>query len=142
MHFKPLIRDAGMESHPKSAFVHRQLSLPAFVCLLVLQLYLLLPVVYYGQLSRAFLPASQGDPRAGLPAIGTQPEKSPQPYHNGNTCPICQSASGFQDYGFFSWSQVPDCASPVRLAAFIDFPPALANGCFWVSGPRAPPVSL
>ena len=131
-----------MENHPKSAFAHTQSSLPAFLCLLVLLPYLLLPVVFYSHLRLAFLPASQGDPRAGLPAIGTDPKKSPQPYHDGNTCPICRAASGFQDNGFFSWSQVPDCASPVRLAACINSPPSLADGYFGVSGPRAPPVSL
>jgi hypothetical protein len=142
IHFKPLTRDAGMESHPKSAFVHRQPSLPALLCLFVLLPYLLLPVVFYGHLSGAFFLASQADTRAGLPAIGTHPEKSPQPYHPGNTCPVCRAASSFDDYGYFSWSQVPDCASPVRLTAFINAPPSRSDGYLWVSGPRAPPVSL
>ena len=141
-HKKCLTFGGISESHPKSAFVHRQPSLPAFLCLFVLLPYLLLPVVFYGHLSLAFFPASQADPRAGLPAIGTLPGKSPQPYHDGTTCPICRAGSGFQDNGFSSWSQVPDGAAPVRLADLINSPPSLASGYFWVSGPRAPPVSL
>ena len=35
-----------MESHPKSASVHRQPSLLALLCLVVFLLYLLLPAVY------------------------------------------------------------------------------------------------
>jgi hypothetical protein len=53
------------------------------LCLFAFLAYLLLPVVFYGHLSVAFLPASQEDPRAGLLAIGTHPVKSPQPYGAG-----------------------------------------------------------
>lgn len=133
-----------MESHPNCDFhfVHRQPSLVSFLCLFVFLPYLLLPTVYYSHLTAAFLPASQEDPRAGPLAIGTHPKKSPGPYQDSNSCPICRAASSFQDYGFFSLPQAMECPTPVWLAAFISPTPGIANPDSWVSGPRAPPVSL
>jgi hypothetical protein len=144
VHFKPLTREVGMENHPKSAFAHRQPALLAFLCLLLLLPYLLLPAVYYGHLTVAFLPASQEDPIAiaGPLAIGTSTEKPPRPYHNSNACPICRAASSLQDFGFFSLPQPPECANQVWITAFNSPTPAIANSDLLVSGPRAPPVSL
>jgi len=130
-----------MESHPRSASVHRQSSLLQLLCLVVFLPYLLLPVVYYSHLTAAFLPAFHGDPRAGPLAIGTHPGKPPGPYQDSNTCPICRVASGFQDYGLFSLPQFTDGATQVRLAALSSPIPSSANSDFLVSGPRAPPVS-
>jgi hypothetical protein len=133
-----------MESQPHRGFhfAHRQPSLLSFLCLVVFLPYLLLPAVYYSHLTAALLPAFHEDPRAGPPAIGTHPEKPPGPYHDSNSCPICRSASSFQDYGFFSLPQAPEGATRVWLAAFITPTPGIANSDFLVSGPRAPPVSL
>ena len=131
-----------MESQPKSASVHRQLSLLYLLCLAVFLPYLLLPAVYFSHLTAAFLPAFQEDPRAGPLAIGTHPEKPPGPYHDSDSCPICRAASSLQDYGFLSLPLFPDCATQVRLAAFIVPTPSLANSYFSFSVPRAPPVLL
>ncbi len=131
-----------MESHPNRACVHRQPSLLPLLCLVVFLPYLLLPAVYYGHLTAAFLPAFQGDPRAGPPAIGPHTEKPPGPYHDSDSCPICRAASSLQDYGFFSFPQLAECATQVRLAAHIGPIPIIANPDFLVSGPRAPPVSM
>ncbi len=134
-----------MESHANRGFrsVHQQPSLLSWLSLLVLLSYLLLPAVYYNHLTEAFpVPACQAQPAAGLLAIRTLPEKSPVPGHDPNNCPICRAASSFQDYGSFPGFQAPDGASPVRLTVFIDPTPSITDSDFWVSGPRAPPVSL
>lgn len=131
-----------MKSHPNWAFVHKQSSLLSLLCLVVLLPYLLLPAIYYGHLTEQFLSASHEDPRAGPLAIGSYPEKLSEPCHDSNSCPICQAASSFQDYGFFSLPQVPASATQVRIAAFISPTFIIANYDFLVSGPRAPPISL
>jgi hypothetical protein len=131
-----------MERHPKNASVYRQPSLLSLLCLVVFLPYLLLPAVYYSHLTAAFLPAFRGDARAGSLAIGTHPEKPPQPYHDSDSCPICWAASSLQDYGFFSSPQAPEGATPVWLASVISPTPIIANSDFLVSGPRAPPVFL
>ncbi len=131
-----------MESHPNRTFVHRQSSLLSLLCFVVFLPYLLQPSVYYSHLTAAFLPAFQGDPRAGPLAIGTHPEKPPGPYHDSNSCPICRAFSSFQDYGFFTLPQLTDCATQVRLAVLISPTPIIANSDFLDSGPRAPPISL
>ncbi len=131
-----------MESHPKSAFIHMQSPLQALLCPFVLLPYLLLPAVYYGQLTVAFLPAYQEDLRAGSLAIGTYHEKTPKPFHDSKTCPICQAASCFQSYGFFSVLQIPECASSVRLSVCINSTFSITSCAFLVLGPRAPPDSL
>ncbi len=131
-----------MESHPKSAAVHRQPSLLPLLCLIVFLPYLLLPAVYYGHLTAAFLPPFQEDPRAGPLAIGTHPEKPPEPYHDSGSCPVCRAASSFHDYGCFPWTQAQEGPTPVWLVAVISPAPIIANPDFLVSGPRAPPVFL
>jgi hypothetical protein len=129
-----------MESHPKSPSFCGQPSLLSLLCLAVFLSYLLLPAIYYRQLIAACLPVFQEDPGAGPLAIGTHPEKPLGPYHGSDSYLICRAASSFQDYCFFSLPQVTNCATQVRLAAFISPTPAIAKSGLLVSGPRAPSI--
>jgi hypothetical protein len=111
-------------------------------CFLAFLLYFLLPLIYYIHLTEFSLPASYGEPRAGPSIIWGNPEKPPSPYHDNNSCPICQAASSCQDYTFFPILQNPDNASLVRLSSFKDPNPGISNFNFLVSRPRSPPVIL
>lgn len=133
-----------MESYPHRGFhlAHRHASLLTCLCIVVLLLYLLLPEVYYNHLTASPLSVSSADPRGDPLAIGTHPEESPGPYHDSNSCPICQAFASFQDYAGSPLLQAPDCALPAQLFVPSDSCLQVKTFFFLITATRAPPHSL
>jgi hypothetical protein len=125
-----------MGIHPNDGrhVASRLIYLYGSLCLLALLPYFILSLTYYVHLTLLSPAVSSPAPRAGPTVAARQAEIPPFP-HDLGTCPICQAASSCQDYGKFSFHQVPDCASPARLTAFTYPFQSIAIWGLWVSGP-------
>ena len=113
--------------------------LGSLLALVALLLYFLLPLLYYGHLANSPLPAASPDLKTAQPVVESQPQ-DPAPFHDRNTCPICQAASTFQDYGSSPSFHAPDSSFPVGLLADRDSTAGFACLISPTRASRAPPV--
>jgi hypothetical protein len=94
----------------------RPLHLGTLFCLFVFLPYFFLPLLYYAHLTQFSLPVESRDPRAGPPIAVSPPAKSPQPFHDSSSCPICRVAQTFEDGGLLL--SCPKAERPVMAGIF------------------------